>query len=236
MNNKIQKNNEVVATAESNLQYWISKLNNMEKALSATASYTTPPAPLDSSLEAAIDTVMETALPVPPTWRSENANVQWVNAAECLSEAQLKQMVLNGEVATAIADAGASSSCGIPVSMCGGYKLKSDPFTETGRKSNKTFQYAGGGLAPATEIRELPYDVRGEAKEVHITPGIKNNLISTNKFATEGYVHVFDEEEVNVYDANDVEIKTTRGAILRGWRVPEQGLWRFPLVKGAQKI
>ena len=99
--NKIQNNNEIVATAESNLQYWISKLDKMEKALSATVPHSTPPAPPDATLEAAIDTVMETALPIPPTWRSENTNVQWVNAAECLSEAQLKQMVLSGEIDTA---------------------------------------------------------------------------------------------------------------------------------------
>ena len=30
--------------------------------------------------------------------------------------------------------------------------------------------------------------------------------------------------------------KSTRGAILCGWKVPEEGLWRFPLVKDAAKI
>ena len=60
---------------------------------------------------------------------------------------------------------------------------------------------------------------------MHMTPGLENHLISTNKFVEEDYVQVFDKEEVNVYDANDIEIKTTRGAILRGWRVPDEGLW-----------
>ena len=46
-------------------------------------------------------------------------------------------------------------------------------------------------------------------------------------------MQVFDKEEVNDYDANDVKIQTTRGTILRGWRVPSEGLWRFPLVKDA---
>ena len=69
-----------------------------------------------------------------------------------------------------------------------------------------------------------------------MVPGTQNNLLSTNKFALEDYVKVFDKEEVNVYDANDVKITTTRGAILRGWRVPSEGLWRFPLVKDAAKI
>ena len=49
-------------------------------------------------------------------------------------------------------------------------------------------------------------------------------MISTNRFAEEDYVQAFDKEQVNIYDANDVEIKTTRGAVLRGWRVPRGGL------------
>lgn len=81
----------------------------------------------------------------------------------------------------------------------------------------------------------MPFDVRGKAKEIHITPGLENHLISTNKFVEEDYVQVFDKEEVNVYDANDIEIKTTRGAVLRGWRVLKEGLWRFPLIKGANR-
>ena len=46
-------------------------------------------------------------------------------------------------------------------------------------------------------------------------------------------MQVFDKEEVNIYDANDIVIKTTRGAVLRGWRVPKEGLWRIPIVRGA---
>ena len=68
-----------------------------------------------------------------------------------------------------------------------------------------------------------------------MTPGLENHLISTNKFVEEDYVQVFDKEQVNIYDANDVEIKTTRGALLRGWCVLKEGLWRIPLVKGANQ-
>jgi hypothetical protein len=53
--------------------------------------------------------------------------------------------------------------------------------------------------------------------------------MSTNQFAIAGYITVFDKEEVNVYDFNDVRITVTRGAILRGWRCPSTGLWRIPL-------
>ena len=168
-------------------------------------------------------------IPMPPSWSESKPT--------CASEEELKQMVLNGEVPTAIADSGASSSVGKPmISTCGDYALNADPLVHTGRKSTKIFQYGGGSVAPASEVKEFPFDVRGEAKDIHMVPGTQNNLMSTNTFTNENYVKVFDNEEVNIYDANDIEIKTTRGAILRGWKVPEEGLWRFPLVKDAAKI
>ena len=34
-------------------------------------------------------------------------------------------------------------------------------------------------------------------------PGIQNNLLSTNKFAKAKYILIFDEEEVNIYDATN---------------------------------
>ena len=59
--------------------------------------------------------------------------------------------------------------------------------------------------------------------------GTQNNLLSANRFAKAKYITIFDKEEVNIYDATKTEIKTTRGAVLRGWRLPEEGLWRIPL-------
>ena len=83
-----------------------------------------------------------------------------------------------------------------------------------GAASNKVFRYAEGNLGVADEVKRLPFDVRAQAKEIHMTPGLKNHLISTNRFVEEDYVQVFDKEKVNIYDTNDVEIKTTRGAAL----------------------
>ena len=55
---------------------------------------------------------------------------------------------------TSIADAGASSSCSHPeVYECGKYRLDSDPFIATSRKSDKIFQYAGGTISAADEIK-----------------------------------------------------------------------------------
>ena len=79
------------------------------------------------------------------------------------------------------------------------------------------------------EIKELPFDVREEAQEVHMVPGIEHTLMSTNEFALEKYVTLFDEDMVNIYDATNTKITVSRGAVLQGWRVPSKGLWRVPL-------
>ena len=60
-------------------------------------------------------------------------------------------------------------------------------------------------------------------------PGIQNNLLSTNQLSKAKYITIFDEKEVNIHDATNIEIKTTRGSILRGWRLPDEGTWRIPL-------
>ena len=174
-------------------------------------------------------------LPQPPAWapeqsKSSNPTCDLVNN---ITEAELKQMVLKGTVETGIADSGATSSCGKVLSECRSFGLKTTSLISTGLPSTKIFKYAAGNLGMANEIKHLPFQVRGKAKEVHMTPGLENHLISTNKFVEEDYVQVFDKEEVNIYDANDVKITTTRGAVLRGWRVPKEGLWRIPLIEGA---
>ena len=75
----------------------------------------------------------------------------------------------------------------------------------------------------------MPFKVREEAKDVHMLPRIQNNLLSTNQFAKSKYITINDEEEVNIYDAANTEIKTARGAVLIGWRLPDKGLWRIPI-------
>ena len=111
-----------------------------------------------------------------------------------------------------------------------------NPFLNTGRQSDKVFQYADGDVAPATHINHLPMDVRDPAKDVHIVPGIKNNLLSTSKFIDANYAWIFDNDEVSVYDKNNTEIKTTRAAVLKGWRSPEEKLWRIPLVSPGNTV
>ena len=58
-----------------------------------------------------------------------------------------------------------------------------------------------------------------------MVPGIEHNLMSTNTFALDKYVTIFNEDMVNIYDATNTKITVSRGALLRGWRVPSEGLW-----------
>ena len=128
--------------------------------------------------------------------------------------------VMNGTIPFAIPDSGTTSSIG----------TKDDPCRRTGMQSNKVFILPSGQAVTASEVAEYPFKVRHPASEVHITPGVtSNSLMSTNQFAQAGYITVFDKEEVNIYDANDVKITVTRGAILRGWRCEETGFWRIPV-------
>ena len=87
-----------------------------------------------------------------------------------------------------------------------------------------------GNVTPAGDIVLLHHNLREPARIVDMVPGIKNNtLISTSKFADANYISIFDQEEVNVYDANTTQITVSCGSTLKGWR-DRDGLWRIPLV------
>ena len=141
-------------------------------------------------------------------------------------------MVLSKAIPTAIADAGATSNCGaLPlVSDCGTYAMHADPFLATGQQSDRIFRTACGALNPAGELKTLPFDVRSPANEVHMVPGFKENLLSTSKFVDAGYAWLFDQDEVRIYDMSNTEVTTSRAAVLKGWRLPDENLWRIPLL------
>ena len=123
--------------------------------------------------------------------------------------------VLNGTIPSTVPDSEASSSIGTANYAC----------QRTGLQSNKVFILPSGQSVAASEVAEYPFKVRNPVSKVHITPGVTNNsLMSTNQFAVADYITVFDKEEVNVYDANNVKITVTKGPILRGWRCPSTGL------------
>jgi hypothetical protein len=132
-----------------------------------------------------------------------------------------REGIAKGTIPSAIVDSGTTSNVGMP----------KDPFIDTNKISNKEFSVANGQVEKATVEKLLHHEVREPARTVDIVPGISTaTLISTSKFADANYITIFDDEEVNIYDANNTEIKVSRGAILKGWRDNKSRLWRIPLV------
>ena len=79
--------------------------------------------------------------------------------------------------------------------------------------------------------RSYRNDICQPAKDIHIVPDIcKNSLISTTKFAKAGYMTVFDDKEVNVYDTQNTKVIVTWQAIIKGWFDKKANLWQIPLV------
>ena len=80
-------------------------------------------------------------------------------------------------------------------------------------------------------MSELAHDVRQPVKDVHIVPSIESNsLLSTAKFDKVGYITVFDNKEVNIYDAHNTTLKVLWGVILKGWIDKTINLWQIPLI------
>ena len=137
----------------------------------------------------------------------------------------IQRGVLNSSIPSAVANSSATSRVGTKKDS------SKHAFIPTGKPSTKVFQLPDGTQTPASDIHQLHHNVRQPAKDVHIVPTIdSNSLLSTAKFATAGYITVFDSKEVNIYDANNTKVSVTREALLRGWFDKTANLWRVPLL------
>ena len=100
--------------------------------------------------------------------------------------------------------------------------MDTDPFTATGKKSNRMFLVALGNIAPADDIKRLTFEVHHPVDKVHMVTGIKHSLLSMNQFAEAKYITFFDEDQVNIYDATNTKATVSRGSVLRGWRLRDE--------------
>ena len=76
-----------------------------------------------------------------------------------------------------------------------------DPFTQTEQRSTKIFALADGHPIQATTISKLDHIVREPVRTVNMVQKLDNqSLLIRGKFAEVGYVSVFDEDEVNIYN------------------------------------
>ena len=127
----------------------------------------------------------------------------------------MRMGVLNGTIPSAVSDTGATSSA----------FLKEDPSIPTGRVSSAVFHLPNGAVPPATTVNKLLHNVRSPARNVNIVPSlVENSLLSTSKFADAGYTAIYDENEVNFYDAKTTKITVSAKAVLKGWHCPRTNL------------
>ena len=138
---------------------------------------------------------------------------------------KIRQGVLDGSIPSAVADSGATSNVGTKKD-----KAKQAYIPISNRLSN-IFQLPNGTKTPASNICLLHHNIRQPAHDVHIGPNIPTNLlISTAKFAEVGYITVFNDKEVNVYDTSNTSVIVARQAISRGWLDKDANLNRIPFV------
>lgn len=93
----------------------------------------------------------------------------------------------------------------------------------------KIFTVATGEQAKAGNQAKLQINLRGNAATADMVPTLRHNLlISTSKLVDANYHTVFTPNEVLVYDR---EVEASKVPVWKGWRDPESGLWRVPLVE-----
>ncbi len=133
----------------------------------------------------------------------------------------IKKGVLNGSIPPIVEDSAATSSVSTPTA----------PLIPTRHIYNKIFQLPNGTRTAAATVSQLAHDIRQPAKDVHIVPSIQSNfLLSMAKFAKAGYITVFDNKEVNIYDPHNTTLKVSWAAILRGWFDKTANLWQILLI------
>ena len=90
-----------------------------------------------------------------------------------LMQDEIKTMILNGTIPSAISDTGATSTAGK-----GGH-----PFRLSNHPSDKVFHLPTGGTARASVKAKLIHELREPETEIDIVPGLTNTLLSTVKLA-----------------------------------------------------
>ena len=94
-----------------------------------------------------------------------------------LTDAEVRDAVINGGLASAVVDSGATTSCLKPleeqtmISSCGKYEIKGAPFHHTGQQSNKIFQMALGSLDAGRNEVKMAINLIDAAREGHMIPG-----------------------------------------------------------------
>ncbi len=102
-----------------------------------------------------------------------------------MTEQQLKAGVHDSSIPSAVADTGATSSIRITKDK------RRNAFIPTGRQSTKAFHMPNGTVEAAMYVDKLQRNVFHPAKDIHIVPEIKHNLLlSMAKFADANHIAI----------------------------------------------
>jgi hypothetical protein len=75
----------------------------------------------------------------------------------------------------------------------------------------------------------LKHNLRVEAREMNIVPGLHSALVSTPKLADVGYTTVFNKKEAAIYDDYTTKITATSPPVLESERCENTGIWKLDL-------
>ena len=152
---------------------------------------------------------------------NELMRAEW-KANKVIEKRNRKRTLQNHEVPTIVVDSGATSTC---------IRTEDAAFVQVlAEKSPKHFLNANGTISEATNKAQLEYKMRQPAVDADIVPGLAmNSLLSTSKLADAGYVTVFTNDEVKIFDAAATPFQLQGSIIMKGWRCPRTKLWRVPL-------
>ena len=81
----------------------------------------------------------------------------------------------------------------------------------------------------ATKKMHLKDNIRQEAREMNIIPGLHAPLVSVPKLADAGYITVFEKHIANVYDKATTTVTESKNPVLQAPRCPMSGLWKMGL-------
>jgi hypothetical protein len=101
--------------------------------------------------------------------------------------------------------------------------------------SAAVFHLPNGATAAATMIHKLHHNLWEPACSVNIVPSLVGiSHLSTVKMVKAGYMAIYDDKEVNLYNTTTTKITVSVAAILKGRQCPQAKLWRVSLVDNVQ--
>ena len=99
----------------------------------------------------------------------------------------------------------------------------------TGQPSRKPFMFPDGRTGKATKKMLLKHNLRVEAREMNIVPGLHSALVSIPKLAEAGYTTVFNKKGAAIYDDYTTTITATSPPVLESERCEHTGMWKLDL-------